>query len=255
MYQFYHDSTNSVRFHESISLQLSRLSFTNEFQAGRIQGSLLRGALGLDEDHPAGSDEGYPWYYKMMHWGYPPGYYSTVDPKTRCRSRILGANPVEVSSADDLVIFGEGENELVHDDDNGSSHALPSVTKESVEPQTERRWVVYRTSLFLSDILPVYAGSALPEPQSTKSDTFTSDREDLWQKVLREETAVVRKPPPEKVPLPPWRLPGALRAQEFRVFVPHSREALRPSSHPNSDISVVEWEVDEADEQDMDVSD
>ncbi|KZT39211.1 hypothetical protein SISSUDRAFT_1032763 [Sistotremastrum suecicum HHB10207 ss-3] len=246
MFQFYNDSTSSMRFHEGIGKQLEKLSFIDEFQPGRVQGYLLREALDLDEEQEINED--YPWYYNMMRWGYPPGYYSRLDPKTRCRSRILDVDALEISSDDDdLAIFGEDETDMVHGDILKNSDSQHEDPENGAESGKEKRWVTYSTSLFLSDILPVYSRAPLPDPESTKSATFTSDREDLWQRLIREQNpvAAVHKPQLKRTPPPPWRWPGC-----------HTQE--RSSSSPALDIRSSpssRMDDDEAEDQDMDVSD
>ena len=150
------------RIHEVEGWRRRRLEWTCMYRPGEIVGSLLRDALGSRD---ADAAPNMPWLENVSLWGYPPGWISQEDPVERIRRRILdeddsgGANEELKDSCHFAVLNDTAEDSEILQLDSSSTSAPsdpPSV------PQPPRRWAAYPNTHFLSDILPAYAGRALP---------------------------------------------------------------------------------------------
>ncbi|KDN38846.1 hypothetical protein RSAG8_09252, partial [Rhizoctonia solani AG-8 WAC10335] len=129
------NATRSMRLHEAGEGFKRRMVFTRTFEPGYIQGELLRESLGLSKVY-GGGNEDLPWYYTMCDWGYPPGWVSDTDPRSKIIERISSTSKYESNEAfRSLAIFDDEDSESPalslspssdNLDDNPSS--IPSVT-------------------------------------------------------------------------------------------------------------------------------
>ncbi|EJD02185.1 uncharacterized protein FOMMEDRAFT_168705 [Fomitiporia mediterranea MF3/22] len=184
LFQFLHQSSGDEpeRFHVAEDWKLQRLRWLEDFEPGVVRNEALKEALGLSEGVEV------PWLYNMLEWGYPPGWVSEEDPRELMFKRIIFGGNIE--SVDDELgefsIFGEdGDEEVLNlrpvsvtqDPDAGpvirATNSNDSITpstlpiKENSSPSSKsspatRRWATYQTSLFSSDLLPVYNRRPLP---------------------------------------------------------------------------------------------
>ncbi|KAI5122230.1 hypothetical protein M0805_002716 [Coniferiporia weirii] len=180
LFQFYRQSTDAEpgRIHVSEERKMVRLRWLDEFSPGEVRGSLLRDALGL-KDGDLG--ENAPWLHNMLEWGYPPGWMGPNDPTKLMLSRIVSDGNFDSKGDElgDFVVFGDGGDvetlqlrsrsvgQSLTDDDqiSASSSMRPSsgnTGDSAAQPEESKRWAMYRTSLFSSALLPIYAGRALP---------------------------------------------------------------------------------------------
>lgn len=199
-YQFFKQSGEGqpLRIHEVEEWKLQRLRWLEEFDPGEIRGPVLRDALGLLDENDLG--ENAPWLRRIMDWGYPKGWVGSKDPREMVHDRFLnGQEDVDYEHdglLQEFVVHGEeGEERLQlpclpisrstrpasrsatveyhsavdagsQSTSSGStlrsrsSSPIPSSSSGSANEQ--RRWAQYKTSLFISDRLPVYSGKSLP---------------------------------------------------------------------------------------------
>lgn len=188
------------RIHVVEGWKQQRLDWLSTFEPGEIRGSLLRDALGLNNDD-AGEDV--PWLSNMSYWGYPPGWAGVTDPKEKMRSRILGegddptllGSTVQNGAEVAIIIFGDdGTEESL--DLTVKSTAFEPMAKET-SPGEFRRWAVYPKSQFLYTLLPVFSGTTLPPPES---ESFTLERQQIWNNIISQPPP---PPPCSPPPLPP----------------------------------------------------
>ncbi|KAJ7481101.1 hypothetical protein B0H11DRAFT_1724675 [Mycena galericulata] len=155
-----------------------------------------------EKEDEEGDGSGYEWLANMMHWGYPPGWVSVVDPRERMLARILRErDPVDEGSEEEDVmkIWGEdGEEEVVlsgtgtarqspeqigedidsetNDESDGEAtddnpktavdgEHTPSATAASATPMAPqpKRWARYPDTHFLWSRLTVYNGTLLSQ--------------------------------------------------------------------------------------------
>jgi len=217
MYYFLSASKNPEpqRIYEYEERKALRLRCCEAFRVGNIRGELLREALGLSE---GGSDEEeYPWYWNMMEWGYPPGWFSVENPLSKVLSHIEGKNLRDCPTA--AIIYDEDD---VPEEGGSLSESDEEVDGSSIAGATPpKRWVQYPTTLFSSDLLPIYSGNKLPPVGETET---------------REER--------RKVSVPPWRQLGA-----FDAFGPAGwQQFIKQYQEPAANFSP-------NDPEDMDMSD
>ncbi|KIY62567.1 hypothetical protein CYLTODRAFT_458878 [Cylindrobasidium torrendii FP15055 ss-10] len=144
MYEFWSPpKRRGERIH--VEGQDQRLEWLYAFIPGRISSDLLRDAVGPN-DCP-------DWLKNMANWGYPPGWYSTCDPREAMRDRILS----DTDPGDDLSVFvePEDENEILQ------FPMLSALSPPKHEP-APCRWAQYPDTEFLYQALPLYTGYALP---------------------------------------------------------------------------------------------
>ena len=200
MYEFFKDPgrRESERLHEYEEHRAQRLRFSEFFNAGSISGELLREALGIDvTEHLEGDKRELPWLWRMLDWGYPPGWVSEEDPKIKVRARIEGEsiwtddldatiiidNPQQTSSVEHLSISNSF---------NPCAKVSPTVIEQT---DTPKRWAHYPTALFSSEHLVVYDGVPLPP---LVHDGLSPD---AGRKLKKHHDI-----------MPPWRCPGAFSA-------------------------------------------
>ncbi|THH17800.1 hypothetical protein EUX98_g9056 [Antrodiella citrinella] len=123
------------RFAEMEDMKFKRVRWLEEFQPGEIRGAELRNALGLNGKDPG---EYVQWLPRIADWGYPPGWYSRVDPRLRVWDIVTGADTSDDElggEADDVpfVIFGEEEEEAV-----SIPARLPSRKTPELDEASER---------------------------------------------------------------------------------------------------------------------
>lgn len=199
----------------------------------------------------------------MIVWGYPPGFYASermcpaicsiqltltvkTDPTETVKRRILG--PDEPHDDVSLKIFdGDGFEESTAEVGADMEDRKTSDVETKSEPRPLQRWVPYPTTLFQWELLPVsqvyvpifalptptsqipsvlLQETSKPSPQALvgQSQTFTYDRRNLWDRIIRGE--------PQSVP---WRDP-ALWVSNFWHRVPLDADH-RPSTNPLIDSS------------------
>lgn len=210
--------TDFQRIHIVEEWRQQRLEWLDIFEPGEIRGSLLRDALVSDEGD---------WLKNMAVWGYPKGWICATDPREHVRCLIqkehTGDWNDEVEDPEPFVIFGES-NELekiyfngfdrqtsAHqaesdcDSDTSSSSMEESISDVELNDTTPRkpiRWARYPPTHFAYHLLPVYSGTLLPPISHRGSSTYTTDRQDLWQRIISGNQ-------PSRDDRLPWRLPGA----------------------------------------------
>ncbi|CAE6464063.1 unnamed protein product [Rhizoctonia solani] len=118
------NTTRSVRLHEAEEDFKRRTGFARTFEPGYVQGELLRESLGLSKVY-GGGNEDLPWYYTMCDWGYPPGWVSDIDPRSKIMERLKSTRKYELNDQfPALTIFDDEGSELppgVNIDHPGSS--------------------------------------------------------------------------------------------------------------------------------------
>ncbi|KAJ1303968.1 hypothetical protein OPQ81_008378 [Rhizoctonia solani] len=101
------NTTRLVRLHEAEEEFKRRIEFARTFEPGYVQGVLLRESLGLNEIY-GGGNEDLPWYYTMCDWGYPPGWVSDRDPRSKIVERINSTSKYELNEGStSLTIFDD----------------------------------------------------------------------------------------------------------------------------------------------------
>ena len=142
-------------------------------------------------DNVKGNDlgEDMSWLNAMMDIGYPKGWTGPIDPGESVRERILNGLTADEGYdeyTEEFIVFGDGEDERLQlppvsstdsklntyetkkstasedeiNDDSGPSTLNPD--SPSTQPQ---RWADYKTTLFLSQLLPIYSPpKKLPKP-------------------------------------------------------------------------------------------
>jgi zinc finger CCHC domain-containing protein 8 len=84
---------------------------------------------------------------------------------------------------------------------------------DDTPPSKPIRWAEYPPTNFASHLLPVYTGIPLPPISHRGSSTYTSDRQDLWHRILSGQQSSTNDGPP-------WRFSGAFEGpstSEFRI--------------------------------------
>ncbi|KAI0340032.1 DUF836-domain-containing protein [Trametopsis cervina] len=205
-------TTEFLRIHELGEWKRQRAEWLETFEPGKIQGPLLREALGLSD-----GDEGeyVEWLENMGLWGYPRGWVGDKDPRLRVweilAERASGGSGDADQDQDGLFIYGEeGNSELVV-----LASRPPEVSEVSSEDVSEdvegarsspRRWASYPGTYFSSSRLPIYNGMSLPpvgDSVAPPSTTFSSDRYALWNSITDDKSLPPPPPPPPNVPPPP----------------------------------------------------
>ncbi|KLO14923.1 hypothetical protein SCHPADRAFT_850420 [Schizopora paradoxa] len=229
MYQFYRDlegresASDPERLHVVEEWSTQRLHWLDHFSPGEIKGELLREALGLSEGDKG---ENVEWLSNMLIWGYPKGWLGPSDPRRAIRQRILGPSVNHDDSLEfNFIVFGEdgddehlvvkprqGDLEGDNYSDDTSSVSSTDTLRSHPDGLKLRRWAVYQTTLFSSELLPAYSGLPLPSmeeedlpliitDQLTDDFTFTEDRATLWMRLSEQNHAP--PPPPSSTPPPP----------------------------------------------------
>lgn len=233
MYQFHRDlegrtgTAEPERIHLVEERRTLRLRWVDHFSPGEIKGDLLREALAL---HDGDKGENAAWLSNMLVWGYPKGWIGISDPRRVVRRRIWGASTHREDRHEfSFTVFGEGGDDeclLIKplqkkststandEDDAGSVSSTETLRSRNSSPDpgsdgpVSRRWANYETTLFSSELLPVYSGEPLPPMEGdevprtivsppTDDTTFTGDRASLWLRLLEQNNA---PPPPAKSP-------------------------------------------------------
>ncbi|KAI0256572.1 hypothetical protein BJV78DRAFT_1357761 [Lactifluus subvellereus] len=235
MYNFFKPArpTEPMTISAAAEFTNQRHQWLGSFEPGQVRGSVLREALGLDDDD-VGSK--LPWLKNMADWGYPRGWFSEEDPREQVFRRIDGlfAEPLDLGSCGhSLTIFGDDGVELldmgVQLFHNSSSHeetdrsqnfryspVMRADRAEQVEIERGRRWASYPSTHFSSDILPIYNGTRLPPILPTTSSTFTNERHLLWESISHSSQMRELRGPhdtgniPQHVPYPPIAPPPPL---------------------------------------------
>ncbi|PCH37678.1 hypothetical protein WOLCODRAFT_95626 [Wolfiporia cocos MD-104 SS10] len=186
-------SNGNQRVHEVERWRQQRLEWLETFEPGQIRGSLLRDALDL-KDGDAG--ENVEWLRNMCIWGYPKGWYASVDPRERIWNVLSGGDDGDDSSEyaiDDFMFDIVGEDSVerlvlpskvkphardtesnASDSDSESDPELSSASSRSSTPSSRaqpapQRWAAYPLTYFLWSRLPIYNGLSLPSPQSIRN--------------------------------------------------------------------------------------
>lgn len=264
LFEFHKDENALVyrRYHEVENWKRQRIQWLEHFEPGQVRGELLREALGIEERDQGGYVE---WLRNISEWGYPKGWVGQVDPRLEVWKVISGITSDDSDvEEDDLIVFGEEERlieqDLLSPSDDGHEASEPEPeSTPTPEESTIRRWATYPDTYFSSELLPVYNGSRLPPLGSdipapvAVSSTFTSDRQDLWNKVLSQAAALSRKGPP--APAPPTSTPPPLPPPSTPPPLPPTEppssnfpNSLLPTSvHADCDGSEVESDMDLSD--------
>ena len=205
-----------LRVHEVEEWRRQRLEWLEAFDPGHIRGSLLREALGLREGD---TGERVEWLSNIANWGYPPGWIGPHDPREEVWQRITDASPSEEDDDDKILfhIFADGDSEVCELSGHAAVDSRSETLSVADEDQGSRasstdppsRWATYPDTYFLWSRLPVCTGWVLPAigaepppppPPPSVSETYTADREALWQ-------SITTSPPCQcsGASVPPWR--------------------------------------------------
>ncbi|KAG8969466.1 hypothetical protein FRC03_002742 [Tulasnella sp. 419] len=243
-----------LRLFEELLWKKQRLDWLESFQPGKIVGSTLRDALGLNGVGSSFKEERLPWFDGgnaegscggMLFWGYPPGYYCELDPKEAVRARILSCDNGDESENPSMLIIHNNsieEEEIIELTDESS---WVSTDQEFQNP-LPRRWARYQTTLFSSELLPISnVDCPLPPPRRSptppsppkEQGTLAAERKALWARLVAGDLPNSNQslgqisPQPSSNP-PPWRLPGAFdsQAQATAAGNPHFIHQPVPSS-------------------------
>ncbi|KAF8582304.1 hypothetical protein K439DRAFT_1635418 [Ramaria rubella] len=244
--------TEPERLHEYAEHKARRQQLCSSFDAGSIHGELLRDALGLKTLPESDKSEEFPWFGRMLDWGYPPGWIAAEDPKRKILARIEGEdNWFDDSDAtivfDDLAqLFSLDNHSTISSEGNdqpGSESSLPSGGSER---SRTRRWAHYQTNLFSSEHLQIYSGVRLP---LCNCDGFSMPASDFYHQSCPEDC---------DYSLPPWRRPGAFSAFGPPGWQEYARQQtdLSPSHHDFSYPPARRiHKIIDADDSDMELSD
>ena len=199
MYGFFKDPGKGEpeRVHEYEERRAKRLRFTESFQAGSICGELLLSALGMDMvDGNRSREREFPWVWRMLEWGYPPGWVSEEDPKLKVLTRINGEG-MWTDDLDATIIFDNPPQPLNASITKCVDAEAGKAIRLVAQTNSQKRWVHYPTTLFSSEHLAVYTGTPMPPVTHTASwfAPVTVYNEDEDEDVV-----------------PPWRRPGAFSA-------------------------------------------
>ncbi|CAE7208737.1 unnamed protein product, partial [Rhizoctonia solani] len=105
------NTTRTMRLHEAEEAFNRRMEFARTFEPGYVQGELLRESLGLKQVYNGGNED-LPWYHTMCDWGYPPGWVSDKDPRSKIMERINSTSKYESNEVfPSLAIFDAEESE------------------------------------------------------------------------------------------------------------------------------------------------
>ncbi|KAF7979609.1 hypothetical protein HWV62_41932 [Athelia sp. TMB] len=206
------------RIHIVEGRRQQQLDFLDAFEPGEVRGDLLRDAI---------SDNGEEWLKNMALWGYPRGWTGPRDPRYEVMKRIE-EEPIH-DEEPVFLIFGDGGEEEVElypqttdsaESEDGEDVHLPLKPDESAAEALMQihRWAAYPDTYFSSALLPIYNGFALPPPES---DTFSRERQALWEKI----TSAPPPPPP-----PPTTSPPPLPPFEPPPIAPLASEVPQPCS-------------------------
>lgn len=168
MHGFFKDTGNGEpeRFHEYEERRTKRLRFAKSFQAGSICGELLREALGIDKSESnEGEERVLPWLWRMLEWGYPPGWVSEEDPKLKILARIEGED-MWADGLDAAIIFDNqpqtsNTEHLSAYTNNCANAKTRKAPTDRERTNSQKHWVHYPTTLFSSEHLVVYSGTPL----------------------------------------------------------------------------------------------
>jgi len=242
LYEFYRETPTMTlkRFAEIERSKFQRVCWLEEFRPGEIRGDLLRDALGLKGNDPG---EYAQWLSKIADWGYPPGWFGPIDPKSRVCEMILGGSSGETDTDDEaeherFTIFGDSQdNEVLSlpallrsrktpepngpqkcserkDDSDSDTLSEGEIREfpEEVRTHPLRRWATYPDTYFISAHLPVYNGRRLPALLPTfvrgygttmLANTFMSDLPPLPHWQPPPPPPDLPPPPPLGPPPPP----------------------------------------------------
>lgn len=170
-----------------------------------MRGTCLREALGLREGDLG---EDVPWIRNMLVWGYPPGWARVEDPVQTMRTRVssggdINGSFIDGAEEDSFVIFGDegaGDEQVqIYEKtprEDGMT-ALHTQTPQAREARSDsegypRRWATYQTSMFSSELLPVYNGRPLPPLGEEDINPMTMVNAASFSKKTKGDT-------------PPWR--------------------------------------------------
>jgi zinc finger CCHC domain-containing protein 8 len=209
--------TDFQRIHIVEEWRQKRLQWVDTFEPGEIRGSLLLDALGSDDGD---------WLKNMAVWGYPKGWVAVTDPREHVRQLIekeyADSWNDDVEDPEPFVIFGDdhevetiysngincqtlnNDTDSDYDSDTTSSSMEASISdleQNDTTPTKPIRWAQYPPTQFASHLLPVYTGSPLPPISHCGSMTYTTDRQDLWQRITSGQQSSM-------IASPSWRLPG-----------------------------------------------
>ncbi|KAH7333881.1 hypothetical protein B0J17DRAFT_631429 [Rhizoctonia solani] len=184
------NTARSVRLHEAEEEFKRRTGFARTFEPGYVQGELLRESLGLSKIY-GGGNEDLPWYYTMCDWGYPPGWVSDIDPRSKIMKRLNLTRKCESNERfQALAIFDDGDSEsplgpnIDHLENNPPTTPLPIPDNSPSQPPAPR-----------TPPLEPPPGSTPPPPPP---DDIPPPPDDL-------PPPPPDFPPPDSLPFPPQR--------------------------------------------------
>ena len=278
-YQFFQGTlglANWQRVHTAEEWRQSRLHWLETFEPGKIQGELLRDALG---------DGDGDWLRNMAQWGYPKGWFSERDPRLLVRDRIWSEHGgyVDGELGDDESFFihsEDGVEEVTFDDSFKISCYTPAVNEDnndddehdqrsetsSPSPQNPsssnnvKRWATYPPTYFASHLLPVYNGFMLPPIHSSQRDTqadnwhLANGSSTFWvfDSVANTHIAYQGHIPP---PPPPTSEPPPLPPLDSPPPLPPVNSPPPPPPHPPPSLPPSFPSVPDDGESDMELSD
>ncbi|CAE6421322.1 unnamed protein product [Rhizoctonia solani] len=187
------NTTRSMRLHEAEDIFKRRMEFAGTFEPGYIQGETLREGLGLSKAY-GGGNEDLPWYYTMCDWGYPPGWVSDIDPRSKIVERINSTSKYELSEVfTSLAIF----------DDEHSGPLAISPNPSPHEPDDDLSIIPSATHESPSNVLPD-SQAPPPPPEDLPFDELPPPPPDL-PPLPPDEPPPVSPLPPDSLPFPPRR--------------------------------------------------
>ena len=236
-YHFFHGDSEPQwpRIHIFESRRQQRLDWLEAFRPGEIRGELLQFAL-------AGSIE---WLKNICVWGYPPGWFSEIDPRERVKARIWNeydwddhdsSEMFEIYREDEveqISINAEEEPDLGKDDgntvlDNHQAEMLSNkqILRNDIHGTGMKRWARYPNQYFSSELLFVYTPTAPSSlPPSWDDTSFVDTTAYLFQHYFSSRPPSPSVSPP---PLPPTAVPH---------LPPASEPYLSPSSESDMELS------------------
>ncbi|GJJ12337.1 hypothetical protein Clacol_006578 [Clathrus columnatus] len=158
MYDFFQQNIGKreyERIHEYAERMSKRKCYNNVFEPGKLGQDVLN-ALDFQEDDDLTR---LPWYFRMLEWGYPPGWVSVENPKDKVNARIQNEDTTD--DVETVCIFSSAspssEGEESDEDIIEQYHAIREKSNDM-----PKRWATYPTTLFSSERLTIYTGKRLP---------------------------------------------------------------------------------------------
>ena len=276
LYEFYKGGPRSPlrRIHEAEEWRKQRVAWLEQFEPGRIVGSDLRDALGLQ-----GEDVGeyVPWLHNMADIGYPKGWVAEEDPRYRVWRRIMEQEKVDeeqlwfsiIGEAEETISLTLQWNPELETPSRSDSSTFGDSSKDGTANALVRRWAQYPETYFSSSLLFVYSPPS-PTPEKDPCDYLVEWYDGVlgyrdpctgWTQPMAPPQPTAPPPPlppPNLPPLPPepapplpsFSPPSIPPSYTSQLLAPHASEAplLPPAVSPTTAAA-------DEDECDMELSD